>query len=277
MLGLSWSRYSYENLNTANNNYFDDFYKWHNLSVGTATRPNPTSGDGQNSLNSYFARFNYSYKGKYLATVTGRIDGSSKFGTNSKYGFFPSGSLAWRISEEDFMKDMASLSNLKFRFSVGQTGNQEIGSYVTQTFLSSTNVVLNGVVNSALYPSSVGNPDLKWEKTTQYDGGVDLGLFKDRINLSVDYYNKLTTDMLLNVPLPQSTTTGSVRKNYGNVENKGFEVQLSTHNVKSPNFNWFTELSWSTNKNTIKKLGPTGADILMNSWVGGANTILKSR
>jgi len=275
LLGLSWSRYTYEELNTSNNNYFDDFYKWHNESVGTATRPNPTSLDRQNSLNSYFARANYSYKGKYLATVTGRMDGSSRFGTNSKYGFFPSGSLAWRISEEEFMKGISQLSNLKIRFSVGQTGNQEIGSYVTQTFLSTTNVVLNGVVNAALYPSSVGNPDLKWEKTTQYDGGIDVGLFKDRINLSLDYYNKLTSDMLLNVPLPQSTTTGSVRKNYGDVENKGFEVQLSTHNVKSDDFNWYTELAWSTNKNTIKTLGPTGADILMNSWVGGANTILR--
>jgi TonB-linked SusC/RagA family outer membrane protein len=275
LLGLSWSRYRWEYLNTSNNNYFDDFYKWHNLAVGTATRPNPTSSDGQNSLNSYFARVNYSYKGKYLVTLTGRADGSSRFGTNTKYGFFPSGSLAWRLSEEEFIKSVDAISNLKLRVSAGQTGNQEIGSYQTQTFLSTTNVVLNGAVNSALYPSSVGNPDLKWEKTTQYDGGLDLGLLKDRINLSLDYYYKLTTDMLLSVPLPQSTTTGSVRKNFGTVENKGFEVQLSTHNVKGEKFNWYTDLSWSANKNKITKLGPTGADILMNSWVGGANTILR--
>ncbi|MFA5819195.1 MAG: TonB-dependent receptor [Bacteroidales bacterium] len=275
LLGLSWSRYRWENLNAQNNNYFDDFYKWHNLSVGTAPRPNPTSSDGQNSLNSYFARANYSYKGKYLMTVTGRVDGSSKFGANSKYGFFPSGSLAWRISEEEFMQNIAALSNLKLRFSVGQTGNQEIGSYVTQTFLSTTNVVLNAVLAPALYASSVGNPDLKWEKTTQYNGGVDIGLYGDRIVLALDYYNKLTKDMLLDVPLPQSTTTGSVRKNYGSVENKGFEVQLSTHNIKSTNFNWYTDLSWSTNKNTIVQLGPTGADINRNSWVGGPNTVLR--
>ena len=275
LLGISWSRYSWENLNTQNNNYFDDFYRWHNLSVGTAPRPNPTSSDGQNSLNSYFARANYGYKGKYLLTVTGRLDGSSKFGENSKYGFFPSGSVAWRISEEEFMQGINSLSNLKLRFSVGQTGNQEIGSYVTQTFLSTTNVVINNALTPALYPSSVGNPDLKWEKTTQWNGGVDVGLFGERIALAVDYYNKLTTDMLLNVPLPQSTTTGSVRKNYGTIENKGFEVQLGTHNIKSANFNWYTDVSWSANKNTIIKLGPTGADINMNGWVGGPNTVLR--
>jgi TonB-linked SusC/RagA family outer membrane protein len=275
LLGLSWSNYYRENLAASNNNYFDDFYKWHNLSVGTATRPNPTTSDTRTRLNSYFARVNYSYKGKYLATLTGRIDGSSKFGIDTKYGFFPSGSLAWRMSEEEFMKNISQISNLKLRFSVGQTGNQEIGSYVTQTFLSTTNVVINGAVTPGLYPSSVGNPNLKWEKTTQYDGGLDLGLFRNRISLALDYYYKLTEDMLLSVPLPQSTTTGSVRKNYGTVENKGFEIQLSTQNIKSQNFNWYTDIAWSANKNKIVKLGPTGADILMNSWVGGANTILR--
>ncbi len=275
LLGLSWSRYKWENLYTNNQYFFDDFYKWHNIGIGTATRPAPASGDGRNSLNSYFARANYSYKDKYLLTVTGRIDGSSKFGANSKYGFFPSGSVAWRISEEEFAKNIAALSNLKLRLSVGQTGNQEIGSYVTQTFIGSGNVALGESIYPGLWPSSVGNPDLKWEKTTQYDGGVDISLFKNRISMAVDYYYKLTTDMLLDVPLPQSTTTGSVRKNYGTIENKGFEVTLNTHNIKSEDFNWYTDISWSTNKNRIVKLGPTGADILRNYWVGGANTILR--
>ncbi|MBW8325256.1 MAG: TonB-dependent receptor [Prolixibacteraceae bacterium] len=275
MIGLSWSRYNWENLNTSNQYFFDDFYKWHNIGIGTATRPAPSSGDGQNSLNSYFARFNYTYKGKYLFTVTGREDGSSKFGTNSKYGFFPSGSVAWRVTEEEFAKNIDALSNLKIRASVGQTGNQEIGSYVTQTFIGSGNIIIGGVVTPGLYPNSVGNNDLRWEKTTQYDAGFDMGLFKDRITMAFDYYYKLTEDMLLDVPLPQSTTTGSVKKNYGTIENKGIEVTLGTHNIKSQNFNWFSDITFSANKNKIVKLGPTGADILRNSWVGGANTILR--
>lgn len=275
LLGLSWSRHSWENLNTSNQFFFDDFYKWHNIGIGTANRPAPSSSDGQNSLNSYFARANYSYKGKYLLTVTGREDGSSKFGTNSKYGFFPSGSVAWRVTEEGFAKKFAALSNLKLRISVGQTGNQEIGNYVTQTFIGSGNVVMGGVVTPGLWPSSVGNNDLKWEKTTQYNVGVDLGLFKDRISMVIDYYNKLTTDMLLDVPLPQSTTTGSIRKNYGTIENKGFELTIGTHNIKSQDLNWTTDVTFSANKNKIVKLGPTGADILRNFWVGGANTILR--
>src|SRR5450759_4881802 len=196
LLGISWSRYRWENDDARNQRFFDDYYQYHNISIGTATRPQVYSSDGQNSLNSYFARANYSYKGKYLLTLTGRIDGSSKFGENSKYGFFPSGSLAWRISDEEFAKSIDALSNLKLRFSVGQTGNQEIGSngnyngYVTQTYIGSENIVLGGAVQPGLFPNSVGNPDLRWEKTTQYDGGVDIGLFKDRISLAVDYYYK---------------------------------------------------------------------------------------
>ena len=275
LLGLSWSQYSWENLNTYNQYFFDDFYKWHNLGIGTAARPAPSSSDGMNALNSYFARANYSYKGKYLLTLTGRVDGSSKFGVNSKYGFFPSGSLAWRISEEEFAKGISQLSNLKIRASIGQTGNQEIGSYVTQTFIGSGNVVLGGAVQPGLFPNSVGNPDLKWEKTTQWDLGVDLGLFKDRVTFALDYYNKLTEDMLLDVPLPQSTTTGSVKKNYGTVENKGWEFTIGTHNIKSEDLNWYTDVTFSANKNKIIKLGPTGADILRDGWVGGANTILR--
>ncbi|GAI92987.1 unnamed protein product, partial [marine sediment metagenome] len=111
--------------------------------------------------------------------------------------------------------------------------------------------------------------------TTQYNGGIDLGFFRNRIAMSVDYYYKLTTDMLLSVPLPTSTTTGSVRDNYGSVENKGFELMLNTHNIKGNQLNWYTDIAWSTNKNEIIKLGPTGADIRTNYWVGGPNTILR--
>lgn len=276
LLGFSWSKHEWENTAMANDHFFDDFYKYHNIGMGTSPRPSISSGDGFNSLNSYFARANYSYKNKYLLTVTGRADGSSKFGVNSKYGLFPSGSVAWRLSEEDFVKKIDVISNLKLRMSYGQTGNQEIGSYVTQSFLGSTsNIVFGDAGVSGLFQSTEGNSDLRWEKTTQYDGGLDLGLFKNRISIVIDYYNKLTSDMLLDVPLPLSTTTGSVKKNYGSIENKGFELSLSSHNVKSKDFNWYTDVAYSSNKNTITQLGLTGADIFRNGWVGGANTVLR--
>ena len=176
------------------------------------------------------------------------------------------------MSEEEFMRDINGLTNLKLRASIGQTGNQEIGSYVTQTFIGSGNVVL-GDAGQPGCTNSVGNPDLKWEKTTQYNFGVDLGFVDNRITLMLDYYNKLTSDMLLDVPLPQSTTTGSVRLNYGKIRNEGFEAVLSTHNVKTRDFNWYSDINFTRNVNTIEQLGPTGADILRNWWVGGANTI----
>ncbi|MDD4776977.1 MAG: TonB-dependent receptor [Fermentimonas sp.] len=275
LLGASWSRYTGEYLGTWNDHFFDDFYGWHNIGIGSATRPAPSSNDNQSSLNSYFARINYDFQGKYLFTVTGRVDGSSKFGKNNKYGFFPSASAAWRISEEDFLNDIEGLSNAKIRASIGQTGNQEIGSYVTQTFIGSGNVPLGNSGQPGLWPNSVGNPDLRWEKTTQYDFGLDLGVFDNRIILTFDYYNKLTEDMLLDVPLPQSTTTGSVRLNYGKIRNEGIEATLSTHNIKTRDFNWYTDINFARNVNTIEQLGPTGADILRNWWVGGANTILR--
>ncbi|MDR0844633.1 MAG: TonB-dependent receptor [Tannerella sp.] len=275
MLGASWSRYNYEDFNISNNTFFDDFYMWHNIGVGTKTRPSPSSGDGQNSINSYYLRANYVFNSRYTVTVTGRYDGSSRFGENNKYGFFPSGAVSWRISEEGFAKDIEHLSNLKLRLSAGETGNQEIGRYVTQGFIGSTNVPINGAVQSGLYPNSMANPDLKWERTLQYDAGLDFGLFDSRIMASVDYYYKKTMDMVLDVPLPISTTTGSVKQNYGSVENKGFEVTLNTHNVKSRDFNWYTDIAFTANRNKILQLGPTGADILRNGWVGGSNTVLR--
>jgi TonB-linked SusC/RagA family outer membrane protein len=268
LLGLSWQRFTSESFSGSNNRFFDDFYGWHNIAVGTAPQPSIGSSDNQTSLNSYYGRINYGYKSKYLVTVTGRYDGSSKFGKNSKYGFFPSGSLAWVVSQEKFIKDISQISNLKLRASYGKTGNQEIGSYVTQTFLSSTQIVFDGQAQPGLYPSSFGNADLKWETTAQYDGGIDLGLFNGRINLTFDLYHKLTSDMLLDVPLPYSTTVGTVKRNYGEVENKGVEFFISTENIKGKDFTWTTELTISHNKNIIKKLGPTGADIYDNWWLG---------
>jgi TonB-linked SusC/RagA family outer membrane protein len=269
LLGLSWQKYYSESFTGSNNTYFDDFYGYHNIGVGTAPKPGIGSGDNQFTLNSYFARLNYSFKSKYLLTLTGRYDGSSKFGKNSKYGFFPSGSVAWNLSQEEFIKNISKISNLKLRASYGITGNQEIGSYVTQTFISTANVPLGGKANVGLYPSSFGNADLKWENTSQVDVGIDIGLFNNRISATIDVYRKLTNDMLLDVPLPLSSTTGIVKNNYGSVENMGIELFLSAKIIDKSDFTWTTDFTLSRNKNTIKKLGPTGADIYNPWWIIG--------
>ncbi|MEZ5103473.1 MAG: TonB-dependent receptor [Draconibacterium sp.] len=274
LVGLSWSENTYDYIDARAYKFSSNFYQWNNLGAGA----NPStvgSSNTRGALNSYFARATYSYMSKYMLTATGRIDGSSKFGTNNKYAFFPSVGLAWRVSQEGFMADSETISNLKLRFSAGQTGNQEVGNFVTQTYISSTNVLFAGGYSAGLYPGSTGNDNLKWETTTQYDVGVDVGLLENRINLTVDWYDKLTTDMLFNLPLPQSTTTGNAYVNFGSVKNTGVEFTLNTVNFQKKNFTWQTLFTISANKNEIKELGPTGADIYTDTGAGNGTSVYR--
>ncbi len=274
LLGLSWSESTYDYVTASASKFSSNFYQWNNLGAG-ANPPTVGSSNSRGALNSYFARAVYSYKGKYMLTATGRYDGSSKFGTNNKYAFFPSLGAAWRISQEGFAANSKTISNLKLRLSAGQTGNQEIGSYVTQTYISPTNVLLSNGYNSGLVPGSTGNDNLKWETTTQYDAGIDLGLLKNRISVTLDVYQKTTDDMLFNLPLPQSTTTGSAWVNYGSVRNTGFEFTLNTINVQKKDFTWETQFTISHNKNEIMKLGPTGAPIYVATGAGNGTSVYK--
>jgi len=274
LVGLSWSENKYDYLRSSASKFPSTFYQWNNLGAGS-NPPVVGSSNTRGALNSYFARATYSYMGKYMLTATGRIDGSSKFGSNSKYGFFPSVGVAWRISKEGFLAGSETISNLKLRLSFGQTGNQEVGNFITQTYISNTNVLLANGYNAGLYPGSTGNDNLKWETTTQYDIGLDLGLIKDRINLTVDVYDKLTTDMLFNLPLPQSTTTGSAYVNYGSVKNTGIEFSLNTVNFQKKNFSWETLFTIAANKNEIMELGPTGADIYTDTGAGNGTSVYR--
>lgn len=274
LVGLSWSENKYDYVEARASKFSSTFYQWNNLGAGT-NPPTVLSSNTRGALNSYFARATYSYLGKYMLTATGRMDGSSKFGTNNKYAFFPSVGLAWRLSQEGFLADSETVSNLKLRLSAGQTGNQEIGNFITQTYISNANVLLANGYNAGLYPGSTGNDNLKWETTTQYDAGIDLGLFKNRINVVFDVYKKTTSDMLFNLPLPQSTTTGSAYVNYGSVENTGIEFSLNTVNYQKRNFTWETLFTIAANKNEITELGPTGADIYTDTGAGNGTSVYR--
>ncbi|MFA5329336.1 MAG: SusC/RagA family TonB-linked outer membrane protein [Prolixibacteraceae bacterium] len=274
ILGLSWSEDVYDWVEAQASNFTSNFYQYNNLHVGTNT-PAVYSSNARSALNSYFARINYGYLGKYMLTATGRYDGSSKFGANNKYGFFPSVGVAWRVSQEGFMANQAIISNLKVRASAGQTGNQEIGSFVTQRYINNATVMFGDGKQAALYPGSTGNPDLKWETTSQYDIGIDLGVLKDRISLVFDLYYKKTTNMLFNLPLPASTTTGSAWVNFGAVENKGLEIDLTTRNIEKKDFSWSTRLTLTSNRNKILELGPTGADVYTDTGAGNATTVYR--
>ena len=226
------------------------------------------SGRSKQSLNSYFGRINYTLKDKYLFTATGRADGSSKFGENNKFAFFPSAALAWRVSEEGFMTDNTLISNLKLRASYGVTGNSEIPPYSSLSLLSSTyTTVFNDerVVGTGI--NRLANPDLKWEKTTQSDIGLELGLFDGRISLEADVYYRKTTDMLLDAPVPRTSGYATIRKNIGSMENKGLELALNTTNIQTESFKWTTAFNISMNRNKILSLA-TPADIF---GIGGPN------
>ncbi len=234
----------------------------HTLNAGQVQSGNSSVQEW--SLLSYLGRANYSYKDRYLLTATIRFDGSSRFGANNRYGTFPSVAAAWRISEEPFAGNIQFLSNLKLRLSYGTTGNNAIGNYAPIGLVGNSNQTFgpgSGSTYSAIFPTTTSNPSLTWEKAKKVDIGLDLGLFRERIALILDYYNNRTSDLLLNVNLPTTTGFSSALQNIGEVENKGFEITLMTRNISTPNFAWETNFNVSFNKNKVLKLGPTGDPI----------------
>jgi TonB-dependent starch-binding outer membrane protein SusC len=238
----------------ASRNFVNDILGYRNLGGGSVTLT-PSSSVGTWGLVSYLARVNYVYKEKYLLTMTGRYDGSSRFGINNQFGFFPSASLAWRLIEEPFIQNLNVFSDLKLRTSYGITGNQEgIGNYPSFALLSTQNYVLGSAVSSGVGPSQVANPDLKWESTAQFDLGLDLAFFNDRLAITADVYQKRTRDLLLNVTIPSTSGYGVALKNIGKVENKGIELGITSRNVISP-FSWTTNLNLASNRNTVLDIG----------------------
>jgi TonB-linked SusC/RagA family outer membrane protein len=208
------------------------------------------------SLLSVLARLQYSYRNKYLLSAAIRSDGSSRFGTNNRWGAFPSVSGGWYVTEEDFMAGQRHwLSALKLRTSYGISGNFSIGNYEYYATIGDDNYVLGAeeAIATGLVPISAGNPDLGWEKTAMTDVGLEIGLF-NRLNLEVDVYSSITSDMLLNVPVPEFSGFSTVLKNIGKLSNKGLEIALSNNN-KWGNFTWNNRLNFSMNRNKVLDLG----------------------
>lgn len=237
------------------NGFSSDEVTYNNLALGSAPQI-PASSNTKKTIVSFVGRLNYAFKDKYLLSLTSRNDGASVFGENNKWGFFPSAGLAWRINKEDFMKNMAEVSNLKLRVSYGVTGSQAVGPYASLDQLNSSQPYsINGTgASTGVGLGVIGNPDLKWEKTGQFNVGFDLGLFTDRMHLTADYYNKRTTDLLLNVPLPRTSGYATKLQNLGEVQNRGFEIDLGGTPLAGK-FTWNTDINFATNKNTILSLG----------------------
>lgn len=217
------------------------------------------------SLLSYLSRVQYDYKGKYLLTAAVRADGSSRFGADNKWGYFPSVSAGWRISEEAFFNNIEAISEVKMRSSYGITGNFQIPNYGSISLISSDNYVLGSTPSTVtgLRPSTLPNDELSWEKTAMIDLGIDIGLFKDKLMLTVDYYDSRTTDLLLDVLVPRTTGFDTGLRNLGEVSNKGWEFVLIHRNqIGKLSIDVTTNLS--TNKNKVEALGPEGEPIIVS-------------
>lgn len=209
---------------------------------------NPTKP--QSYLLSFYARANYSLLDKYLFTFTGRADGSSKFGPHDKFGYFPSGAVAWRLSKESFMTNIRWIDDIKLRGSYGLTGTQNIGDQMYRTLYSPYSY--GGT--SALIPTQLGNPGIKWETTKETDAGIDFSLFKNRLQATVDYYKKQTDGALLSLPVAQSSSYSSLLNNVVNIRNTGYELSLQGDIIRSKNFRWNASLNVTWNKSLVTKL-----------------------
>ncbi|MGQ1889679.1 SusC/RagA family TonB-linked outer membrane protein [Thermophagus sp. OGC60D27] len=216
---------------------------------------------------SVFGRLNYNFDERYLVTGTLRADGSSKFGSNNKWGYFPSAAVAWRVSQEAFMEDLSVVSNLKLRLGYGKVGNSNIGTYR----YGSTMYTMSTPMGTAYRLSNIPNPNLKWEASEQYNAGIDLGLWGGRISLTVDLYQKESEDLLMQVSIPsylgdQDSYNGIAAPfvNIGKTRNKGFDISVNTVNFERPSFRWMSDFIISVNKNEVVELNDDSQIIFGN-------------
>ncbi|QDH80220.1 TonB-dependent receptor [Echinicola soli] len=224
------------------------------------------------TLFSYMGRLNYNYKGKYLVTGTLRADGSSKFGENNKFSYFPSVALGWNISDEPFFKANETFDQMKLRVSYGSIGNQAIDPYQTQALLGRSTYAFENNPAFGYGPSTIGNPDLRWETSTTLNAGLDFSLIAGRISGSFEYYITTTKDLLAPQPLPNSIGFGGYTTNVGKTQNRGIELTVNSVNIDNTNFTWTTDLIFNRNREEILEL-PSGDDISAGRFVGEALTV----
>ena len=258
-----WTKDRREEVTATGNGFDTDYYGYHNLGAATGT-PKVSSAYVGSQMMSYVARVNYSYKGRYLFTLSSRWDGSSMLAEGNKWDVFPAGAVAWRVSDEAFMQNIKQISNLKLRVSYGVTGNAGAKEYATLNFTRTGIIGFQDVpVNYSGYSSSVSNKSLGWEKSYMIDAGFDLGLFNDRLNVVFDWYRTDTKDILFEKNLPYAlggygSSPFKIWSNVGETRNTGIELAVTSRNFVGPKFAWTTTLSFSTNKEEVIKTTSEG-------------------
>jgi TonB-linked SusC/RagA family outer membrane protein len=261
LVGMTAQKQNDEYSRLTSTNFPNDLV--HTLNAGTVSSGTSTASAW--SMLSYLGRVNYSFQNKYFITGAVRRDGSSRFGSNNKWGYFPSISGGWLASDEEFMKGIKAISTLKLKVSYGVTGNNQIPNYGAIGTLSTSNYVNGNTIVNGLVVNSIENPNLKWEKTSQFNIGLELGLLDNRITLSAEYYSSKTKDILLNLDVPAITGFAKQLTNIGKLQNRGFEINVNSRNLVG-NFTWSTDFNFSMNRNKVLELGKDGTPLYPNEW-----------
>jgi TonB-linked SusC/RagA family outer membrane protein len=258
LLGTSSQKDVTESVGSGSKGFSSDVFSYYNLSAGSLAT-SYTSGKAEVKLQDYFGRLNYAYNDKILGTFTLRDDASSKFGPNYRHGLFPSGALAYNFSDDDYIKNLNLFSNLKARVSYGITGNDRIPNYqYLSTFGNYSTVLMpGGPLQVGIEPSVLSNNNLRWESTAEIDAGLDMGFAGGKISATLDYYRKVTSNLLINIPIGQWWGFSSELVNAGSIENKGVELSVNSYNIKSKDFSWNTTLNVAYNKQKCLKLAPS--------------------
>lgn len=253
--GFGYQQFTNTSFSASSRNFSSTAFGSNNLGAGEASQNLVVSNRQENTIVSGFARVNYNIQDKYLLTGTFRADGSSRFGENNKVAYFPSGALAWRISNESFFPQTDFIEDIKLRASVGISGNQEIGNGASQILLGRGPVaVLDGVELESIAPLQLANPDLKWETTQSFNAGVDMTFLNGRISGSIEYFKNTTRDLLLALPVPTTTGFGTSLQNVGDTENSGIEFNLTSRNLTGQ-LSWTSNLNFATLNNEVVSLG----------------------
>lgn len=258
MLGQEYVNRWNRSFSAAAANFPNDDIGLGGLSLGLPTAVS-SSENYDDKLLSFFARFNYGFKDKYLFTASFRADGSSKFGKNNKWGYFPAFSAAWRLGEEEFIKNLNIFSDLKVRLGYGMAGNNRIDSYVSLPMLTSVTYPNGDSTQPGYVSKQIPNPNLKWEANKTFNFGLDFGFFNQRLTISPEFYINRSSNLLLNAKLPTSSGYDSMVINAGETENKGIDLTINSTNIMTKDFTWNTAVTLSHNKNSVKKL--TGEDV----------------
>jgi len=272
--GFTYQEWKNRSVTTTSQGLSSNSFGTDNISVGSSITA--TSNTTKRALTSFIGRANYRLLEKYLFTFTFRADGSSVFGQDKKWGYFPSGAVAWRMSDEKFIKNIDVISDLKLRVSYGAAGNQAINPYQSQSQYSTNSYGLGGTRVVGISPNNIANTLLGWESTTTADGGLDFGLWNNRVTLTADYYYKKTTNLLYSVTIPSTSGFTTMLQNIGSLENKGIELLLSTTNISHKNIRWTTSFNFSANRNKILDLGAVKYQLTGNVssslYPGGQNS-----